>query len=45
MCGRYLNVEKSKKNGDLLFVSAAALAAEYALPTAFRAYARYIHGK
>ncbi len=45
MCGRYLNVEKSKKNGDLLFVSAASLAAEYALPTAFRAYARYIYGK
>jgi A/G-specific adenine glycosylase len=45
MCGRYLNVEKGKKTGELLFVSAEELSADYALPTAFRAYARYIHGK
>jgi A/G-specific adenine glycosylase len=45
MCGRYLNVEKIQETTDLLFVSAEELSAEYALPTAFRAYARYIHGK
>ena len=44
MRGRYLNVRVDQKmENELLFVSAEALAADYALPTAFRAYARLLY--
>lgn len=45
MCGRYLNVIKKDENGPFLFVSTEALAADYALPSAFRAYTTFLYGK
>ncbi|MBQ8350576.1 MAG: A/G-specific adenine glycosylase [Clostridia bacterium] len=45
MQGRFLNVKQEETVDGLLFVSADELASTYALPTAFRAYARVIYGK
>ena len=43
MQGRFVNVQPAGE--ELLFVSPAELRSSYALPSAFRAYARVIHGE
>ena len=43
MQGRFVNVQP--REGELLFVTPAELRRTYALPSAFRAYARVIHGE
>lgn len=45
MRGRYLNVIKKDENCPFLFVSTQELAADYALPSAFRAYTTFLYGK